>query len=440
MRNKIIKYGLIIGLPTIGLGFTIFIIISTALGWYTNVNQTGHIDANTKNVGFSYTINGVELEEDEYDISNLAFFDIDSMFEGDYFSDMCFEIELNVKNITDSPLNYSIKFEGEKKIITGVSNSYVACVMSPQKLGYVLTTDTEVKSGKTYYEYDEDTHKYTVSNMAVGHSITENDNLYIFRSKYVKDTYVATSDTEFKENKIYYQKEDSQYIASATRGSNIERYKTVTEIEHIYEAAYTKVATDATYNSGLTYYAYVESTNGNYYVPAASDTVTEDNFKNYYLLTPNTYLETTDRVFQNEKYYYYDTNSTTYIEINKVIPGTNTNINQYWERGSKVESLFVDNLDVTYTPNMESANPFMATYNGGYLEKKNDTQSLYLYIFGVQEIDTAQNNDFIYNTHNFKITIESSSESSWNVTDITSAPQENNNEEPSNDEENQNGD
>ena len=83
--NKI-KYILVIGFPLLGLGVITFIVVSTVLGWYTNVNQMGEINANTKNVGFSYTINGVELQEDEYQISNLAFFDVDSMYEGSYFS------------------------------------------------------------------------------------------------------------------------------------------------------------------------------------------------------------------------------------------------------------------------------------------------------------------------------------------------------------------
>ena len=425
MKNKIIKYSLIIGLPTIGLGVTLFIIISTILGWYTNVNQTGHIDANTKNVGFSYTINGEELEEDEYEINNLTFFDIDSMFEGDYFNDMCFEIELNVKNITESPLNYSIKFEGEKYITTGITNSYVACVMSTEKIGYRLTSDEKIKAGKNYYTYDTDTHKYTLENRVAGTSITEGDHLYEFNSSFIKYTYAVTGDSKFQTDKIYYLKDGSTYIPCYTRGSNIERFKTVTKIEHIYESAYTRVAGNASYDSNLTYYSYVESSNGNYYVPAAE--ADETNFKNYYV-AGSSYIETTDLVFQNEKYYTYDEDSNTYVEINKVIPGTDTNIENYFERGSKVESLFNNTPEITYTRNNNSASPFMVEYDGGHLENKNDTQSLYLYIFGVQEIDTAKNSDFIYNTHNFKLTIESSSESSWNVTDITSTPEDNGDE------------
>ena len=436
MKNKILKYSLIIGLPAVVIGLTLFIVISTILGWYTNVKQTGHLDANTKNVGFSYTINGEELEVDEYDITNLTFFDIDSMFEGEYFIDMCFEMQLNIKNITDSPLNYSIKFEGERQVTTGVANSYAACIMSTDPLGYVRTTDTEIKANKKYYTYDAETHKYTQATVTVGNTIPEDMDLYIFKSNFIRSSYAITSDTSFQQNKIYYSKVGTVYIPNCTRGSNIERYKKLTEIENVYEKTYVKVSQDATYDSSLTYYTYVESTNGNYYVPAKQDDVKEENFKNYFVEGEG-YVITTDTAFQNERYYYLDEGNP--VEINKLIPGTNTNIAQYYEKGSKIESLFVDSPEIAYTQNKGTANQFIAQYSGGSLAKKNDNQTLYIYVFGVQEIDTAKNEDFIFNTHNFKITIESSSESSWDVTDITKAP-ENNNEEPENNNEEQNGD
>lgn len=426
--NKI-KYILVIGFPILGLGVITFIVVSTVLGWYTNVNQMGEINANTKNVGFSYTINGEELQEDEYQISNLAFFDVDSMYEGSYFSDMCFEIKLNVKNITDTPLNYSITFESEKLKTAGVTSSYVGCVMSTSRLGFKPTADNAAVEGKKYYTYSASTNDYTeYTEIDAEDPIADDMKLYEFDPDFIPADYGTTEDNKFQVNKIYYQKSGDNYIAYTTRSSNIEMFKKASGITNIYEGTYNKVTNEA-YNSSTDYYAYVENSNGNYYAKVTN--ANENNYKNYYTLVPGVYPAdpTTDKVFQNELYFY----GTNHTPLTLLIPGTSTNISSYYEKGSYVESLFDNNTpDITYTTDSDTS--FKVEYSGGALEPKSDTsnqrndnQTIYLYLIGVQEIDTAKNSDFIFNEHKFTIKIESSTDSTWTVTDVTTTPENNNN-------------
>ena len=103
MKGKL-KRILYIALPSAALIGIVLVTIAITHGWYTNIDKMGQIDANTKNSGFKYEINGETLETDEYSISNLVFFDIDSIYEGKYFSTMVYEMEIDIgsKNEGDS--------------------------------------------------------------------------------------------------------------------------------------------------------------------------------------------------------------------------------------------------------------------------------------------------------------------------------------------------
>ena len=50
------------------------IAIGVIRAWYTNVIQTGDLDATTKNMSIKYTINNSEENITSYNISNLVFF------------------------------------------------------------------------------------------------------------------------------------------------------------------------------------------------------------------------------------------------------------------------------------------------------------------------------------------------------------------------------
>ena len=114
--------------PILVLGIGIGLITA----WYTNVIQTGDINASTQNMSIKYTINNSTENILTYDITNLVFFDANSTSEGQYLEDMAFEISLDLENNSSVDVNYRIMFDSKKTIVTSndeqTSRAYAACV------------------------------------------------------------------------------------------------------------------------------------------------------------------------------------------------------------------------------------------------------------------------------------------------------------------------
>lgn len=412
---------LLVVIPTLILAIIAFVIVPISLGWYTNVKKVGHIDANTKNASFNYKINNQTLETDEYHISNLVFFDIDSIYEGKHFDTMVYRIALDVQNITDNEMEYSVIFEGDRLYTQDKTISYVGCVVSPdeiEKHGYSLTEDEEAKEGKTYYSYNSTTEEYEAVSISAGTTINPDDDYYEY-SYYIQDSYEATTDDVVKLYKTYYKSLGSgKYRMCATLGNPV-----ANEDQTIYEIEYQKATS---YDSSKTYYQLVTSNTGTFYVEV--DAAEAALHPTEYYLPTSTYIETEDTLFQNKDYYIEENNQK--VQLDVILAGSTTTSKSYYEKGNKVEDLLVTDqlLGVTYTENEGTQNPFIAKYDGGKLGAKNsttlsDTQRIYLYVFGVQEIDSAQNEDFIEKIHTFRITIEAKTESNWTASNVTTTTQ-----------------
>ena len=109
------------------------IAIGVIRAWYTNVIQTGDLDATTKNMSIKYTINNSEENITSYNISNLVFFDSNSEQEGKYLNSMSFHIELSLTNNSSDEVSYTVKLESTKTVLKDddnneISKAYVACV------------------------------------------------------------------------------------------------------------------------------------------------------------------------------------------------------------------------------------------------------------------------------------------------------------------------
>ncbi len=440
MNNRLKKLLYII-LPSMALVATVLITIAITHGWYTNMNKMAEIDANTKNSGFKYEINGETLEKDEYSISNLVFFDINSIYEGKYFNKMVYEIELDIENITDDDLTYSVTFEGFRQSYNDGSSvksiSYVGCIMSPYKLGYEY--QEKGKQGTTYYTYNDDTHEYTEyanSNTIADEVDISGLDLYSYNEDYIDDIYVITSDKTVMANKKYYQKISNDYREYITAGNKI------LDENKYYEFVY-EIANE--YDPSGEYYEIHSSSNGSaFYTLINNEYVTSSNYRNYYFKTNNC-QKTTDKYFQNETYFLKnnDTNNNeTYIELTTLTPGDSTENKNYYECGKKINSLIENDnsLGITYTPSYstitngdvtnESTLPFKVEYTKGKLGPKSGVkknQKLYLYVFGVQEVNQALNPEFIEFVHDFRITISATTESSWTVVDEIEDNNDNNN-------------
>lgn len=127
-RSKILTVILSILLPVL----MVVTIISVVNAWYTNVIQTGELNASTQNVALKYKINNSSENVLTYTISNLVFFDADSTSEGQYLEDMAFEISLDIENNSSVDVNYSVVFDSTKTVITAnneiTSRAYAACI------------------------------------------------------------------------------------------------------------------------------------------------------------------------------------------------------------------------------------------------------------------------------------------------------------------------
>ena len=128
MKNKLNI--VLLSLSILASVVIIFITISMVRAWYTNAIQTGDINAETKELSIKYQLNeGSENIVEYNNITNLAFFDIDSDEEGKYLRTMAFKIDIDLENNS----TYEIKFESAKTTKKDSSNNeisiaYAACI------------------------------------------------------------------------------------------------------------------------------------------------------------------------------------------------------------------------------------------------------------------------------------------------------------------------
>ena len=174
------------------------IAIGVIRAWYTNVIQTGDLDATTKNMSIKYTINNSEENITSYNISNLVFFDsnsqgdgISSQGEGPYLNSMSFHIELSLTNNSSDEVSYTIKLESTKTVLKDdddneISKAYVACVYDSTAVDTTnhKTVDSYlVNNQATGVTYENTTTSFTAtkestSNLAVNGNVKVQ--LYIF--------------------------------------------------------------------------------------------------------------------------------------------------------------------------------------------------------------------------------------------------------------------
>mgnify|MGYP003305676052 CR=1 FL=1 len=138
--NSLFKSGLL----SVVLLFTV--LVSISYGWYTNTSLIGKIDAETKNVSFSYKLNGSESNIVKYQVDNLAFFDVDSEDELKYFEDMHTVIKIDLENFSSDEVSYYLEFESEKSYMYDENNE-------PTSIAYIIGFFTESEelnlTGKT---------------------------------------------------------------------------------------------------------------------------------------------------------------------------------------------------------------------------------------------------------------------------------------------------
>ena len=134
MKQRVFKFIMVFIL----FGFVVSLTYTFA--WYTYTSKIGKIDADTKDIAFTYTFNdSTEINVNSYSITNLTFFDIDDSYELKYFNDMHTVIKLDIENYSSDIIDYTIDFSTEISEIKdkdgeNISRAYV--------IGFITTSDT----------------------------------------------------------------------------------------------------------------------------------------------------------------------------------------------------------------------------------------------------------------------------------------------------------
>lgn len=103
-------------LLTICLSIVAILVVSLGItyGWFINSTSTDSIDATTKGIVFSYTINDGNTKKEDvsvFDVKNITFFDMDGAKEGTYFANMACCLTLTYSNICDSNISIELTYK-----------------------------------------------------------------------------------------------------------------------------------------------------------------------------------------------------------------------------------------------------------------------------------------------------------------------------------------
>lgn len=118
----------------------IIISVTTIFAWYTNSKKIPSIDANSDGIKFVYKVNQeTEINPKEYNVNNIAFYDVESTYELDDFLASVTKIEISLVNTGDLDFNYSIS-----QTVLDKTKPYIACLFSKGDL-IVKKEDTKIE-------------------------------------------------------------------------------------------------------------------------------------------------------------------------------------------------------------------------------------------------------------------------------------------------------
>lgn len=118
--------------------FLLAIGISSVYAWYVNQQRVDVLNPSTNGIVFSYTLNDEESLTDTFDIKDVAFFDVDSEYEGKYFTDMAVIAVFEVTNKSSRAINIDFSYT----LPNDAENPYIACVFSD-----IATLDSSESTG-----------------------------------------------------------------------------------------------------------------------------------------------------------------------------------------------------------------------------------------------------------------------------------------------------
>lgn len=139
---------------------SIISLFTITYAWIISRVETPSIDGTTTGVKFTYELK--DLDKQNYNIKNIAFFDINREEEKQYFSDLATCVELVICNTGSINMTYSIKQIEDSK-----EEAYIQCIFSTSKIESITddfstfidnnktlsNQDIEVNSEATIYLY-----------------------------------------------------------------------------------------------------------------------------------------------------------------------------------------------------------------------------------------------------------------------------------------------
>ena len=138
----------------------VFTAVVLIYAWYTNTLQTGELDVTTKNFTIEYTFDDDTTKNVlTYTVDDIAFFDYDATEEIGFLEDEAIPFVVNLKNTSESNLNYTVTFKATKTIVTTSgtveSVAYVGALLDFTGVG------TTYESIEDIYDADTEHTNYT---------------------------------------------------------------------------------------------------------------------------------------------------------------------------------------------------------------------------------------------------------------------------------------
>ena len=365
MRRKLIT--------SISLVFGGLILAASVIvfAWYINQEQTKSVDYITDGLVLQYEIDESGLyNQEEFEIKDVVFFDIDAENEGKYFNTMAKVITLDITNYSHAYVDLNVKQNIQPYTLSAtISNNTTITVYEYTKATVTRDATFSTDDALAYYSY-ADTTGYTKATA------------YTSGTTYFTRSVLGVSTVTIQNNKLK--------TVVSTDGAEDDPVSYVSEIDA--DGLSFNVGTYQLAPTGLTKAAFNV---GKYY--------TENN--GVYTLAKN-YVAGTQYYEVNTLYYVGDItlSGSTVSAIGTVTTGayvtcaiTNTALPTITTSASVETYLSNNSVSNDYT-HATRLNPATGV-NDGTAATKGGSVSLYVYIYGVQPFDNASNN-FLNNATN----------------------------------------
>lgn len=175
--------------------FLLVISITSIYAWYINQERIEVLNPSTNGIVFSYKIDDTSITNETFDVKDVAFFDVDSSYEGKYFTDMAVIIAFDVTNKSSRAINIEFSYT----LPESEENPYIACIFSNSN-----TIDSKDATGSVE-EYLEDnglTNEATIENVEKNQTIKIYAYIYGIQpndaanNDFLDDTYSITINIE----------------------------------------------------------------------------------------------------------------------------------------------------------------------------------------------------------------------------------------------------